>query len=255
VWRPRLDAREWQKADASFERFSGGDGKWQTKTRLPESWKIGFEGMGQMVIRLTDFGHLGIFPEQHANWQKLTTMIAARQRPGSDFNVLNLFAYTGGSSLAAARGGAKVAHVDASKTSVAWARENAEASGLADKPVRWLVDDVQKFVARELRRSSRYHGIILDPPSYGRGPGGETWKIEEHMVPLLDQLKQLLADDFCFVLLSSHSAGYTPLSLQNLLATIAPKDGNVSYEAAEMTVLDAGGRPLPSGASCYMLRG
>jgi len=132
------------------------------------------------------------------------------------------------------------------------ARENAEAAGLADKPVRWLVDDVQKFVARELRRNSRYHGIILDPPSFGRGPTGETWKIEEHMVPLLDQLKQLLADDFAFVLLSSHSAGYTPLSLQNLLQAIAP-DG-ATYECGEMTVLDTSGQPLPSGAGCYMLR-
>lgn len=256
VWRPRLSDAEWQKADASFTRFSGGDGKWTVRNRkLPETWRLDVPGMGQLVIRLTDFGHLGIFPEQHDNWARLGELCAARRAAGKEMSVLNLFAYTGGSTLACARGGASVVHLDASKTSVAWGRENAEASGLGDKPVRWIVDDVQKFVAREVRRGSKYHGIILDPPSYGRGPKGETWKIEEMLPPLLDDLAKILADDYSFALLSSHSAGYTPLALVNLLGEVCPPErGTFSSEEMIVREAGAGGRVLPSGASCLYVR-
>jgi 23S rRNA (cytosine1962-C5)-methyltransferase len=258
VWRPRLDAAAWADVDAVFTRFSGGDGKWEVKNkRLPGKWTIA-TAVGKLVIELTDFGHLGIFPEQHANWQRLEALIRSRVQAGATaaggaFSVLNLFAYTGGSSLAAAKGGAHVAHVDASKTSVNWARANAEASGLADRPIRWLVDDVQKFVARELRRDSRYHGIILDPPSYGRGPKGETWKIEDHLLPMLDDLRKILAPDYAFILLSAHSTGYTPLALRNVLSSICDAG---EFAAEEMTVTEDGpnGRPLPSGASCLFIR-
>lgn len=263
VWRPRLPADEWARVDAIFTRFSGGDGRWEVRNRkLPEHWLLEVPGLGALRLRLTDFGHLGIFPEQYDNWLRLTRLIEERKASvlGGELRVLNLFAYTGGSTLAAARGGASVAHVDASKTSVAWARENAEVAGLAQKPVRWLVDDVQKFVARELRRGSKYHGIILDPPSYGRGPRGEAWKIEEMLPKLLEDLRQLLADDFVFFLLSGHSAGYTPVALTNLLADVVdPTTGK--FDAAEMlvteTVSGAGGfrRQLPSGAHCWFIRG
>lgn len=255
VWRPRLPESEWKSADATFTRFSGGDGKWERRNRkLPESWNITIADIGQMVIRLTDFGHLGIFPEQHANWYRMAKLVSERKAAVKEFNVLNLFAYTGGSTLACASGGASVAHVDASKTSVSWARENAEASKLVERPIRWLVDDVQKFVGREVRRGTKYHGIILDPPSYGRGPKGESWKIEEMLPPLLDDLEKLLADDYAFVLLSSHSTGYTPLALVNLLSEIcSPKDG--TFAAEEMVVAEEGsGRVLPSGASCFYVR-
>lgn len=263
VWRPRLPAAEWAQVDAIFTRFSGGDGRWEVRNRkLPESWLMPIPGLGALRLRLTDFGHLGIFPEQHANWLRLTQLVEERKATvlGGELRVLNLFAYTGGSTLAAARGGASVVHVDASKTSVAWARENAEAANLAQKPVRWLVDDVQKFVARELRRGSKYHGIILDPPSYGRGPRGEAWKIEEMLPQLLQDLRQLLADDFVFILLSGHSAGYTPVALTNLLADIVdPASGQ--FDAAEMLVAESGSakggyqRQLPSGAHCWFVRG
>lgn len=257
VWRPRLKESEWRAADATFTRFSGGDGKWERRNRqLPESWRLEIPEIGQLVIRLTDFGHLGIFPEQHRNWLRLAKLVEERKaRLGADreFQVLNLFAYTGGSTLACAAGGAHVAHVDASKTSVAWARENAEASDLHERPIRWLVDDAQKFVAREVRRGSKYHGIILDPPSYGRGPKGETWKIEEMLPPLLDDLRKLLADDYVFFLLSSHSGGYTPLALTNLVSDVCRPEQGV-FEASEMIVAESqSSRVLPSGASCLFV--
>ena len=255
VWRPHLPEREWSSADAIFTRFSGGDGRWEIRNRkLPDTWSLPVPEVGSMQIELTDFGHLGIFPEQHTNWGRLGNIIAPLAKNGQSIQVLNLFAYTGGSTLACARAGAHVVHLDASKTSVAWARTNSEISGLQDKPIRWIVDDVQKFVAREVRRGTKYHGIILDPPSFGRGPKGETWKIEEMLPPLLDDLAQLLADDYLFFLLSSHSAGYTPLALTNLVTEICPVSSG-KIVADEMTVAEQGtGRPLPSGASCLYVR-
>jgi 23S rRNA (cytosine1962-C5)-methyltransferase len=253
VWKPRLDSEQWKSADATFHRFSGGDGKWTIRNpSLPKKWNIE-QGPVKLVISLTDFGHLGIFPEQDANWEILHNLIV-KQKKDSEFNVLNLFAYTGGSTLACAAAGAKVVHLDASKTSVAWARDNAQASGLGDKPIRWIVDDVQKFVEREVRRGSKYRGIILDPPSFGRGANNEVWQIEDHLVPLLANLKQILADDFLFILLSSHSNGYTPLALQNLLLGIVNNQEG-TFEVGEMIVREQdSGRVLPSGASALYVR-
>jgi 23S rRNA (cytosine1962-C5)-methyltransferase len=253
VWKPRLDSEQWKSADATFHRFSGGDGKWTIRNpSLPKKWNIE-QGPVKLVISLTDFGHLGIFPEQDANWEILHNLIV-KQKKDSEFNVLNLFAYTGGSTLACAAAGAKVVHLDASRTSVAWARDNAQASGLGDKPIRWIVDDVQKFVEREVRRGSKYQGIILDPPSFGRGANNEVWQIEDHLVPLLANLKQILADDFLFILLSSHSNGYTPLALQNLLLGIVNNQEG-TFEVGEMIVREQdSGRVLPSGASALYVR-
>lgn len=254
VWPKRLGTSVWSKVDAHFSRFSGGDGTWAVKNKkMPTSWLV---KMGAITFKstLTDFGHIGMFPEQFANWEQLKSICAHSRDAGlEEMKVLNLFAYTGGSTLAAAAGGAHVVHLDASKTSVAWARENAEASALDKHPIRWITDDVQAFVARELRRGSKYHGIILDPPSYGRGSKGETWKIEDHLNPLLKDLKSLLADNARFVLLSSHSAGFTPIVLQNLLASLS-RSKEDRYEGAEMLLPERGRdtMPLPSGASCFL---
>jgi 23S rRNA (cytosine1962-C5)-methyltransferase len=253
VWKPRLSDDVWKKVDATFNRFSGGDGKWTIHNRsLPKKWVIE-QGPVKLVISLTDFGHLGIFPEQDANWDKLHDLI--NERKGTrEINVLNLFAYTGGSTIACATAGAKVVHLDASKTSVAWGRENADASGAADMPVRWIVDDVQKFVEREVRRGSKYHGVILDPPSFGRGTNNEVWQVEDHLVPLLANIKQILADDYLFILLSCHSNGYTPMALQNLLLDVVDRDSG-TFDIREMVIAEQdSGRVLPSGASVLFTR-
>lgn len=253
VWSPRRSDAEWKQADAEFVRFSGGQGEWRVRNKkLPEHWDIIVAGI-PFVMRLTDFGHLGIFPEQAPNWVTIQEIVGQHVRSGTDFNVLNLFAYTGGSTLAAALAGAKCAHVDASKTSVAWGRENAERTG-KELPVRWLVEDVRKFVAREARRGSKYQGVILDPPSFGRGAKGEVWKIEEHMVELLAEIRQILADDYRFVLLSSHSDGYTPVALRNLLSDMVGGAKDVRYEFGEMLVAEESGRELPSGSYCFLRR-
>jgi 23S rRNA (cytosine1962-C5)-methyltransferase len=253
VWKPRLSDEVWRKVDATFNRFSGGDGKWTVHNRsLPKKWVIE-QGPVKLVISLTDFGHLGIFPEQDANWDKLHDLINAR-KGSREINVLNLFAYTGGSTIACATAGAKVVHLDASKTSVAWGRENADASGAADMPVRWIVDDVQKFVEREVRRGNKYHGVILDPPSFGRGTNNEVWQVEDHLVPLLANIKQILADDYLFILLSCHSNGYTPMALQNLLLDVVDQDLG-AFDIREMVIAEQdSGRVLPSGASALFTR-
>ncbi len=253
VWRPKLAAAEWSRYDARFERDRGGEGEWERKNKsLPEHWDIDVSGM-KFRIRLTGFGHLGIFPEQEANWKKLRDLVKKARETRDEFRVLNLFAYTGGSSLFCAQGGAQVVHLDASKTSVSWARENAGLNDLSEAPIRWIVDDVKDFVAREVRRGSKYHGIILDPPSYGRGPKKQLWKIEEDLMPLLENLKLLMAEDFCFCLLSSHSQGYTPMAHQNQLAQMTGF-AKATFATGEMLIFDEKGMGLPSGGSSLLLR-
>ncbi len=254
VWTPRLGEDQWNRVDARYARFSGGDGKWTFfNKKMKDQFVIDYGGL-KLQMDLTDFGHLGLFAEQVSNWQRIRKLCLDGSRDGREFYVLNLFAYTGGSTLAAAQGGAKVAHVDASKTSVAWARQNAELNDLGSHEIRWLVEDVQKYVAREVRREKKYHGIILDPPSFGRGTKNEVWKIEEHLVPLLDGLKEILADDFKFILLSSHSNGYTPVAMRNLLL---PLIGQVPgrFIEEEMLVREKdSGRSLPSGSNTWFIR-
>ncbi len=254
VWRPTLPPDEWKKVDAFFTRFSGGEGKWSiVNKRMEKSWNINVSGI-IFRMELTDFGHLGIFAEQAANWLQLQEIIAKARTSRSTMSVLNLFAYTGGSTIAAALAGAQCVHVDASKTSVAWARENASLNGPGELPIRWILDDVQKFVAREVRRGSRYQGIILDPPSFGRGTKGESWKIEEHLNGLLDQLKEILAPDFAFILLSAHSHGYTPEGMKNLLLPIVGH-ARGRFSAGEMLIPELGNqRHLPSGTYCLFTR-
>jgi 23S rRNA (cytosine1962-C5)-methyltransferase len=254
VWEPRLAESEWRKADGVYTRDTGEDGgKWTFHRKVQREFDVLY-GSLHLHIRLTNFGHMGLFAEQVDNWDWLREIIRKRMQATNDRNlyVLNLFGYTGGSTLACSQAGAHLVHLDAAKGVVDWARKNAELSGLADRPIRWLVDDAMKFVKREERRGNTYQGIILDPPSFGRGPQGEVFKIEDHLVPLLQSCRALLAKDALFVLYSCHTPGFTPLTLENQLELVIGRRKGL-VEAGEMTVAEADqgplqGRLLPSGA-------
>ena len=212
IWRtPR--SPQWAAADAAYLRSREGGGHWEFRKKLPESWVIQYKGLS-FRIRPTGFKHTGLFPEQAVNWDFLQSVISSASRP---VKVLNLFAYTGGATLACAAAGAKVCHVDASKGMVQWARENAQLSGLQEKPIRWIVDDCKKFVEREIRRGTRYDAIVMDPPSYGRGPGGEVWKLEEQIYPLVELCAQVLSDKPLFFLLNSYTTGLSPSVMEYIL--------------------------------------
>ena len=250
VWKPSHNPL-WKQADAEFIRTSKGEGSWKFYHKIPKHWEILINSKLKLEVKLTDFGHIGFFPEHHQT-KALEAAISSRQ--SSAIKVLNLFAYTGAVSILAGLQGAEVVHVDASKTSVQWAKENAERNSKNELKIRWITDDVKKFVAREVRRNNKYDVIILDPPSFGRGAKGEVWKIEEDLVPLLEQLKELQSSSFFFMQLSAHSPGFTPLTLQNLLLDICCQNKG-SFEAKEMTVESQSGPLLPSGASCvYQLK-
>lgn len=246
VWQPRLPESAWQRADGVYLRNSDDGGTWTWRRKVSRDFEILFNGLA-FHIKLTNFGHLGLFPEQAANWDWLRSLIRARmQKTERNLHVLNLFAYTGGSSLAASQAGAHVVHVDAAKGVVDWARKNAELCALQERPIRWLVDDALKFLKREERRNHTYQGVILDPPSFGRGPQGEVFKIEDDLLPLLDACRAVLAPDALFVLYSCHTPGFTPIVLENQLeALVKGRRGNV--ESGEMTVAETSGRLLPSG--------
>lgn len=252
VWKPKLKQEKWQGAAAKFLRKSGGQGRWQIQSKsFPASWKVDIHGLN-VLIKLTEFGHVGIFPEHH-DAPLLEKVMATEVEQRGSFKLLNLFAYTGVVSLLGARSGAHVTHIDASKTSVSWARENAALSGLEDCPVRWIVEDVGRFVGRAVSRGDRYDGIVLDPPSFGRGPKGDVWKIEDHLLDLLDQLKVLASENFAFIKLSAHSQGYTPVALENLLRDLFPV-GDYSHHSREMIIRPNSSSPvLPAGASALCL--
>lgn len=201
------------RPDAHYLRSNSGGGAWEYARTLPQSWQISL-GELRFVVRPTGFKHTGLFPEQAVNWRWMQERIRAAKRP---VRVLNLFAYTGGATVACLAAGAEVVHVDAAKGMVAWAKDNAAATGVADGPVRWIVDDVLKFVQREERRGRKYQGILMDPPSYGRGPGGEVWKIEDNLFPLVDACMKIVADDPVFFLINSYTTGLAPTVLQNVL--------------------------------------
>lgn len=243
VWRPMRPGTDWQGATAAFDREEGL--RWQNRGALPERWIVEVDGL-RFRLSGTDFGHLGIFPEQRAQWRWIGERLAGPAGPRK--RVLNLFAYSGGATLAAARAGAEVCHLDASRGMVDWARENAALNRLPADAVRWMVDDAIKFVRRERRRGTRYDGIILDPPTFGRGRGGEVFKIERDLPDLLDDLRALLTDAPCFFLLSAHTPGFSPVILGNLLRAALPGAGGVVTHG-EM-LLDGGPDilPVPSGA-------
>lgn len=240
VWKPQLPPRAWSEAHALFSREE--ENKWSGPASLPEFWEMEAAGL-KFKISPTDFGHLGIFPEQKPFWEWIQNVLAPFQKP----RVLNLFAYSGGSTLAAAKAGAAVCHLDASKGMVAWARENAALNGLKDAPIRWIVEDVKKFIHREIKRGSRYEAIILDPPSFGRGSKGELFKIEEEIVPLLHECRLLLSDQPLFVLFSCHTPGFSPLVMDHLLKqAMQGLDGFI--DAGEMILEgEAGVFSVPSG--------
>lgn len=253
VWRPLLSETDWHKADASFSREP--ENKWIKNHSLPSFWQIEAAGI-IFKISPTDFGHLGIFPEQIEFWlwvkKTIQTAILAGRK---NIQVLNLFAYSGGITLAAAQAGADVCHLDASKGMVDWARENANLNRLEKAPIRWIVDDASKFLKRELRRERRYDAIILDPPSFGRGSKGEIFKIEDDLISLLNDCKALLSDSPLFFLLSCHTAGFTPIVLHHVLSqTMKDIPGNI--ESGEMTL--KGELPvlsIPSGCFALWQRG
>lgn len=241
LWRPSLPEKEWKDADGFFTREKGN--QWSFHPSMSETWNLDWNGL-TLKIAPTDFGHVGVFPEHSFLWQWMQKEIRASSQP---LSVLNLFAYSGAASLAAAQAGAKVCHVDASKGMVAWARENARLSNLEQAPIRWIVDDVQKFLLREIRRGVKYDGILIDPPSFGRGKQGEIFKIEEDLWLLLDACRDLLSKTAKFFLFSSHTAGMTPLVLQQLLSqTLQGKPGEI--DSGELVIPSVKGIPLPSGS-------
>jgi 23S rRNA (cytosine1962-C5)-methyltransferase len=244
VWRPQVPERDWEQADARFDREKGN--RWSSRTKLPESWQVSIDGL-RFRLEATDFGHVGVFPEHLRSWRWLREYLG--DDANGDVSVLNLFAYSGGATLAAARLGCPVCHLDASRKMVSWARDNAALNGLAEAPVRWIVDDVQKFLAREERRGNTYQGIILDPPSFGRGKRQELFKIDDHLLDILAQCRAVLAENARFVFLSCHTPGYTPLVLNHLLTqSMAGLGGKVF--AGEM-VLGEGQDVLPVPSGTY----
>lgn len=244
IWNSPKEHPGWKKRNGHYHRSSRGGGEWEF-FHLPEQWQIHYREL-TFNLKPFSFKHTGLFPEQAVNWDWFTEKI---RRAGRPVKVLNLFAYTGGATLAAASAGAHVTHVDASKGMVAWAKENAAASGLADRPVRWLVDDCMKFVERELRRGNHYDGIIMDPPSYGRGPKGEIWKIEDAVYPLICQCEKLLSEDPLFFLVNSYTTGLAPAVLTYLISTELKKfSGRVDSQEIGLPVT-ATGLTLPCGAS------
>jgi 23S rRNA (cytosine1962-C5)-methyltransferase len=234
-----------ERADAVYIRSQTGGGHWEYKRSLPENWRVRYRGL-TFVVRPTGFKHTGLFPEQAVNWDWMAEV--ARGAKGR-LRVLNLFAYTGGATCALAEAGAEVVHVDAAKGMVAWARDNIEASGLAEKPVRFIVDDVMKFVQREVRRGRFYEGILMDPPSYGRGPSGEMWKIEDGLYPLVEECVKLLSPDARFFLINSYTTGLAPSVLSDVLrVALAGAGGRAEADEVGLPIA-RGGLVLPCGAS------
>ena len=245
LWRPH-DASAWARATAQFDREDGN--RWHGRGALPEKWVVETAGI-RFRLSGTDFGHLGIFPEQRAQWRWIReTVRSAAGAGGTRPRVLNLFAYSGGSTLAAAQGGAEVCHLDAAKGMVQWARENASLNGLESAPIRWIADDARKFIRREIRRERRYDAVIFDPPTFGRGAGGETYKIERDLEETIDGVKAVLSDNPLFVLFSSHTPGLSCIVAENILSQAFP---GFDVEAGEMLLEGRPGvPPCPSGIYC-----
>lgn len=262
LWNKNLSKSEWEEADAYFKRASF-DANWSLRRDLPERWQIELAGL-KFWIKLSAFKHTGIFPEQVGNWNWIREKISKRchlrgnggpnngtvhsHSSGNDsVKVLNLFGYTGGASLAAAQAGAEVVHVDGSKSAIGWARDNAALSGLGEKPVRWILDDAQKFVAREIKRGKKYDGIIMDPPAFGHGAEGEVWKIEEDLLPLLESCKQILSEEPLFFIINGYASGYSAVAYQNSLGDLMKSFGG-DIEIGELTIAEKDSpRLLPAG--------
>lgn len=249
IWSEKAKTPLWNKADAVYNRSNKGGGSWDIKNKaMPDRWQVKYREL-VFNIKPMGFKHTGLFPEQATNWDWFSNLIKNAGRP---VRVLNLFAYTGGATVAALSAGAEVVHVDASKGMVSWAKENVVSSGLADAPVRYIVDDVKKFVARELRRGREYDAVIMDPPSYGRGPSGELWKIEDELYPLISDCVKLLSDKPLFFLINAYTTGLTSTIIKNSLelALCSRKGGTVLADEIGIPMTEKGGMPLPCGISC-----
>ena len=245
---PRVDRAQWSDWDGYYHRSETGGGKWEFRRPLPDAWTIEYAPLGLTFrIRPTGFKHTGLFPEQAVNWDWSTALIRQAHRRGREVQVLNLFGYTGAATVAAAQSGAHVCHVDAAKGMVEWARDNATLSGLADAPIRYIVDDCRKFVQREVRRGHRYDAIIMDPPTYGRGGAGEMWKLEDDLWGLLEDCKRLLSDRPLFFLINSYTARLSPVVAGNLLTALLPDAGGVVTAGEIGLPIKRDGKVLPCG--------
>lgn len=250
IWNTEKKHRGWKKRNAHYHRSKKGGGEWEFFD-LPKQWQIHYKEL-TFNLQPFSFKHTGLFPEQATNWDWFSELIHNRkkQNPNKEIRVLNLFAYTGGATVAAAKAGASVTHVDASKGMVTWAKENAVSSGLKEAPIRWIVDDCVKFVEREIRRGKTYDGIIMDPPSYGRGPKGEIWKIEEKIHSFISLCTQVMSDDPLFYLVNSYTTGLQPAVIAYMMNTEIVKQfgGKVSSDEIGLPVTESG-LVLPCGAS------
>lgn len=245
IWNTPKTDRRWRSYDGRYARSNTGGGQWSEK-RLPERWQVHY-GPLTFNVKPMNFKHTGIFPEQAVNWDFSMEQIKKAGRP---ISVLNLFAYTGGATLAAAAAGAQVCHVDAAKGMVAWARENAKSSGLENAPIRWIIDDCAKFVEREIKRGRRYDAIIMDPPSYGRGPSGEIWKLEKDLYPFLQLVTGVLSDDPLFVIINSYTTGLAPSVLGYMLDTLVTTKHGGHTECQELGLpVTNSGLALPCGST------
>lgn len=242
IW-SSMNPELWQKADAEFIRNDKGNGEWKFFKKLPEQWSIKILGIS-FIIKPTSFGHMGVFPEAYHNWVWLQEYIS---KVGRELQVISLFSYTGGYTLIPAKYGANVCHVDASKSVVKWARDNADASGLAEKPIRWIIEDVRKFIAREIRRGSQYDAIIMDPPTYGRGSNGELWQIEKDLRDLMVECRKILKPSADFFMVNTYAGDITACVLKNILLEMLPMDCH-QVRCGEMLIPEGNGlRDFPNG--------
>ncbi|MCQ2475702.1 MAG: class I SAM-dependent methyltransferase [Clostridia bacterium] len=251
IWKTPKENPLWYDPHAVYNRSNTGGGSWQVRKKMPDVWQVGFENLN-FNIKTMGFKHTGLFPEQAVNWKMTADIIRNAGRP---VKVLNLFAYTGGATVAALEAGASVTHVDASKGMTLWAKENAAASYLTESPVRWLVDDCIKFVQREIRRGNKYDIIIMDPPSYGRGPGGEVWKLENEVYGFVEMCSELLTEDSLMVLINSYTTGLSPSVMEYILGETIEKKfgGSTQSDEIGLPVSSKPGRVLPCGASAIWL--
>ncbi len=246
IWKTPKSLPEWNNYSAIYHRSTKGGGAWETKKHVPEAWKISYKNLN-FNVKMMNFKHTGIFPEQAVNWDMFETIIKNRKAPT---NVLNLFAYTGGATLACANAGAKVCHVDASKGMVTWAKENAELSNLKSSPIRWIVDDCEKFVLREIKRNNKYDGLIMDPPSYGRGPRGEIWRIEDNIYEFIKLCKNVLSENAEFFVINSYSTGLSPSVMGYMLSDVLQKKlGGYVYSDEIGIPVSSSELVMPAGAT------
>ncbi len=246
IWNTEKKDSKWRMADAVYHRSRTGGGHWEIKNKIKEQWEISYNNL-KFSIKLMNFKHMGVFPEQAVNWDLFQKIIL---NENNQMNILNLFAYTGGATLACAKAGAKVCHVDASRGMVTSGRENAAKSNLANALIRWIVDDCEKFVAREIKRGNKYDGIIMDPPSYGRGPKGETWKIEENLYSFILLCEKLLSDDAKFFVINSYSTGLSPAVMGYLLSKVIKEKRGGFVTSDEVGIpVSSSNLVMPAGAT------